>query len=583
MTRFLLVMRLDRKRLKCEKLELLNQTRDLYKTIESKENELKEILSHFELKSRETSLIVKRLLDSKLELEEEKNKYYVQTLELSNDKSQLNLMLESKNAIINNLNKEIFELKSRLASPNHSSDKESDYGYSSSKSHDTLSTSIQHCDTIINKPAVSSSSSTNTSTSPIRMIKSLSISKYSTITRASKEERQVKCKSNADAYFYVKNNTSATSSKSVVAQKNPKSTKLISKEKIRPKNSNFSDSEEYNRGNNNQLSVSFKEMEEETTTTCSSSTSFSTPQQTNSSLLNNNAQNLSPSSSITSYTNEASSSKNHNQSEDESSTSSSFVQLNSSGSGPNKAILSQSVTICCDNPENSDDLDDSRQYEKHQVRSNGVKQSMSMSMNMNTSVMQQPSMTKTKSRSSRLINSIIRMSTIGTSALSFNNANNNNMNRSSTIDSTLSSKLSDVDQVNQDQFARMMSSSTLSHRHHHQPDSTSFKMITISAKNSKSHQNLFSSLESASMSSSVTTERKMINLNNAIISEEEETSQIGFYCCVEKWDQKRMESWLESVGMLPEQIRCSQRMIFTGKVIYAHLLHFSPQVLTSSI
>jgi hypothetical protein len=103
-------MRLDRKRLKCEKLELLNQTRDLYKKIESKENEVRDILRHFDRKTRETSLTVKKLLDSKANIEEEKNEFHMQVLELVNEKSELQLMVEAKNAVINKLNKEIFEV-----------------------------------------------------------------------------------------------------------------------------------------------------------------------------------------------------------------------------------------------------------------------------------------------------------------------------------------------------------------------------------------------------------------------------------------------------------------------------------------
>ena len=104
------IMKLDRKRLKCEKLELLNQTRDLYQTIESKENEFHDILKHFETKTRETSLTVKKLLDHKADIEEEKNDFHIQLLELVNVKNELQLVIESKNANINKLNKEIFEV-----------------------------------------------------------------------------------------------------------------------------------------------------------------------------------------------------------------------------------------------------------------------------------------------------------------------------------------------------------------------------------------------------------------------------------------------------------------------------------------
>jgi hypothetical protein len=103
-------MRLDRKRLKCEKLELLNQTRDLYKTIEAKENEIRDILKHFEAKSRDTAVTVRKLLDSRADVEEEKNDFHMQVLELLREKSLLQLTVEGKNAVINKLNKDIFDV-----------------------------------------------------------------------------------------------------------------------------------------------------------------------------------------------------------------------------------------------------------------------------------------------------------------------------------------------------------------------------------------------------------------------------------------------------------------------------------------
>jgi hypothetical protein len=51
----------ERKRLKYEKLELLNQTKELYKTIEAKENEIRDFLRHYECKTRETANSVKRV------------------------------------------------------------------------------------------------------------------------------------------------------------------------------------------------------------------------------------------------------------------------------------------------------------------------------------------------------------------------------------------------------------------------------------------------------------------------------------------------------------------------------------------
>ena len=55
------VMKLDRKRFKCERLELLSQTKELYKTIQSKELEIGDFLKTFEKKNKETALTVKKV------------------------------------------------------------------------------------------------------------------------------------------------------------------------------------------------------------------------------------------------------------------------------------------------------------------------------------------------------------------------------------------------------------------------------------------------------------------------------------------------------------------------------------------
>ena len=54
-------LKADRKRLRCEKFDLLNQTKELYEIIESKENEIRDFLRHYELKTKETSTAVKKV------------------------------------------------------------------------------------------------------------------------------------------------------------------------------------------------------------------------------------------------------------------------------------------------------------------------------------------------------------------------------------------------------------------------------------------------------------------------------------------------------------------------------------------
>jgi hypothetical protein len=126
-------------RLKAEKVELLSQTQELYKTIEAKENEIRDFLKHYEAKTKETSLAVKKLIDSKAMIEKEKINLQASVFELMEERNELKLMTESKNATITKLQRQIFELETRSA--RFSLGKE-DFGYVSSKSRDTLSSSL---------------------------------------------------------------------------------------------------------------------------------------------------------------------------------------------------------------------------------------------------------------------------------------------------------------------------------------------------------------------------------------------------------------------------------------------------------
>ncbi len=103
-------MRLERKRLKSEKVELLNQVKELYKTIESKENELRDFLRHYEEKTKETSFAVKKLIDTKVSCEKEKIDLQSQVFDLMEEKNELKLIIESKNVSITKLQKQIFEV-----------------------------------------------------------------------------------------------------------------------------------------------------------------------------------------------------------------------------------------------------------------------------------------------------------------------------------------------------------------------------------------------------------------------------------------------------------------------------------------
>lgn len=160
--------------MKSEKVDLLNQTKDLYKTIETKENEIRDFLKHYEAKTKETSLAVKKLIDSKAMIEKEKIELQANVFELMEERNELKLMTESKNATITKLQKQIFELETRSARMSLGRE---DCGYVSSKSRDTLSSSL------------------------IENIKQTDLSNAADLEklhrqRSRKEERTLKCKSN---------------------------------------------------------------------------------------------------------------------------------------------------------------------------------------------------------------------------------------------------------------------------------------------------------------------------------------------------------------------------------------------------
>lgn len=55
-------MKADRKRLKAEKLELLNQLKQLYGTLEDKEGELRDFIRKYEQRMRENDVNIKQVL-----------------------------------------------------------------------------------------------------------------------------------------------------------------------------------------------------------------------------------------------------------------------------------------------------------------------------------------------------------------------------------------------------------------------------------------------------------------------------------------------------------------------------------------
>jgi len=222
------MMKSDRKRLKCEKLELLNQTRDLYKVIESKENEIRDVLKAYELRTKETSFAVKKIIDGKVEIEREKSKLELYIMDLVEEKNQLNLVVESKNAMIGKLQKQIYEIKSSN-SPRNSLGKESDCGYSSSstKSRDTLSSSlIDNTASSSNNTTINPASSHNQT--PTKKLSSSS-SRSSSSSAAGRSTNQILAATNT---LKAKSNDDSVRSSSVVVAESTTTVKRAETTKV---------------------------------------------------------------------------------------------------------------------------------------------------------------------------------------------------------------------------------------------------------------------------------------------------------------------------------------------------------------
>ena len=89
---------------------MLSQAKELYKTLDLKENEIRDFLKHYEVKTKETSFAVKKLIDSKAMIEKEKIDLQSKLFELMEERNELRLITESKNVTITKLQKQIFEV-----------------------------------------------------------------------------------------------------------------------------------------------------------------------------------------------------------------------------------------------------------------------------------------------------------------------------------------------------------------------------------------------------------------------------------------------------------------------------------------
>ena len=465
------------------------------------------------------------------------------------ENSELKLVIESKNASLNMLKRELYDLKSK--SPRYSIGKESDHGYSSSKSRDTLSSSM--IDT----------NNTN---------RELKINKTNSKYKTKKEERNLKCKSN-DSYLYIKKNQLSEASFSLPHSGNSRTSKIKNKLRLNKlstsvsyhsnmdsnksnlsskSNNNLSfimsssdyddtdlnkvlDSDEFiDLDENDKKSTKSDKKENLIASTTSASSSSSASFITNSSLKHfeisssNTMASVSPSvsltsSSISSCKNDTTDSKNSGLNKPLTLNISAESETSSSDLSP--LVMSQSITLCEEDNLNKtlNDFSNTSRY--------SVKHPLSMSMNV------QNANSSVKSRSSRLINTIIRMSAIGSSI-------GNQANRSSAF----------IDAK-------------------HIPNSFSSTLST-KAKNRHSHYSTFVSSKSsycvreaneatgiADYDEDYCETNNLLNKSFKILEEEHKDLIIS------EWNQQDIKIWLEKLGLPSIYVKNGLRHLTSGKML----------------
>lgn len=459
------------------------------------------------------------------------------------ENSELKLVIEGKNATVNKLQRQLYDLKSK--SPRYSIGKESDHGYSSSKSRDTLSSSMIDTNPPSNLKAESKINKSN--------------SKY----KIKKEERNQKCKSN-DSYLYIKNNQLSETSFSLPHSVSSRSTKIKNKFRLNKLStsvsyhSNMNNSRNVNSSkSNNNLSfimsssdydetdlnkvldsdefIDLDENDKNSTksekkdnmivSTTSASSSSSASFITNSSLKHleisssTTMASVSPSVSLTSsstssYKNDQADSKNTDSNKQSNLNISAESETSSSDLSP--LVMSQSITLCEDDNLNKtiNDFSNTSRY--------SVKQPLSMSMNVQT-----PN-SNAKSRSSRLINTIIRMSTMGSSI-------GNPTNRSSALVETKQIPNS---------YSTTLSSKT---------------------KNRHSHYSTFVSSKSSycvrETDDDDSETKNLLNKSFKILEEEHKNLIIS------EWNQQDIKIWLEKLGLPSIYVKNGLRHLTSGKML----------------
>ena len=113
-------MKSDRKRLKAEKLELLNQMKQLYTTLEEKETELRDFIRNYQQKMGENDETIKHLASEREDTEQEKWEIIKQARDAQERAVILRTQLESKDQHIKKLEMELNEMKEQALKTGYS-------------------------------------------------------------------------------------------------------------------------------------------------------------------------------------------------------------------------------------------------------------------------------------------------------------------------------------------------------------------------------------------------------------------------------------------------------------------------------
>ncbi|CAH1240174.1 KAZN [Branchiostoma lanceolatum] len=110
----LAAMKADRKRLKAEKVDLLNQMKQLYGTLEDKEDELREFIRNYEMRMRESDESIKQLILEKEGSEKEKWEILKKARDSAERSVFLRQQLDQKEGLIKKLETELSQTRLQL-------------------------------------------------------------------------------------------------------------------------------------------------------------------------------------------------------------------------------------------------------------------------------------------------------------------------------------------------------------------------------------------------------------------------------------------------------------------------------------